>query len=169
MDEISNFAKIHQYDDRKVFKEEWQKWKESEDIAELIEFEIKTLVAQGFKGNILDKMFKSARYYFRKKKPVTQTPKQQREYIGLSKIFLDEIDIYIQSQDVNTTPPAIAFEQFNREKQDVIQNEKQDYIEQYYSNNMQSFNENKFEWKIKKTYKNKFYSKKQKEQIMYTV
>ena len=62
-----DFSKLHRYDDRKGFKEAWNQWIEEEDIKPLINEEIKELHTQGYKGDILDKMFKSARYYYRKK------------------------------------------------------------------------------------------------------
>ena len=68
---LFTFAKIHQYDDRKTFKEAWTKWTEENDI--IITNEIRRLKDNGYEGNILDKMFKSARYYFRKK------PNQKKE------------------------------------------------------------------------------------------
>lgn len=62
------FAKIHQYDNRHDFKEAWNVW--IEDNNEMIELEINRLRLLDYKGDILDKMFKSARYYFRKKNNV---------------------------------------------------------------------------------------------------
>ena len=64
---LSTFAKIHKYDDRKVFKESWQKWIEDPDIKKIIMNEVTRLQTNGLEGDILDKMYKSARYYYRKK------------------------------------------------------------------------------------------------------
>jgi len=38
-----------------------------EEKKELVEIEMRQLIQTGYKGDIIDKMFKSARYYFRKK------------------------------------------------------------------------------------------------------
>jgi hypothetical protein len=63
--ELAGFAKIHQYDDREDFKENWNNWlKENE---ELVAGETRRLQSLDYEGNIPDKMFKSARYYFRTK------------------------------------------------------------------------------------------------------
>jgi hypothetical protein len=67
IDELSRFSKVHQYDERRAYKEAWQKWKSNEEIDRLISFEIRRLEDLGYKGDIEDKMFKSGRYYFRKK------------------------------------------------------------------------------------------------------
>lgn len=59
------FSKIHQYDHRKDFKEAWVLW--LKDNEEIVSQEIVRLQDLRYEGDILDKMFKSARYYFRKK------------------------------------------------------------------------------------------------------
>jgi hypothetical protein len=58
-DELYKFSKIHQYDHRKDFKEAWETW--IDENSELIDSEIRRLVNLGYDGDILDKMFKSAR------------------------------------------------------------------------------------------------------------
>ena len=63
--ELFKFSKIHQYDHRKDFKEAWNQWLEAND--EIVSNEERHLTNHGYEGNILDKMFKSARYYFRNK------------------------------------------------------------------------------------------------------
>lgn len=65
--ELSRFSKVHQFDERRTYKEEWQKWKMVPEIDEVITKEIRRLEESGYKGDIEDKMFKSGRYYFRKK------------------------------------------------------------------------------------------------------
>lgn len=65
MDELYHFSKIHQYDDRHTYKEEWDKWINTN--YELIKNEKLRLINLGYKGDIENKMFKSGRYYFRKK------------------------------------------------------------------------------------------------------
>ena len=65
MDELYQFSKIHQYDDRKSFKEAWLLWVETN--LDMINTEIARLTDLKYDGDIVDKMFKSARYYFRKK------------------------------------------------------------------------------------------------------
>ena len=95
MAELYNFAKIHQYDHRKDFKEAWVKW--SEDNSEIIMNETERLLALGYQNedNIDDKMFKSARYYFRKKSPIKPEPKQRRQYISVDHDLLAEMDRHI--------------------------------------------------------------------------
>jgi hypothetical protein len=65
--ELSRFSKVHQYDERHTYKKEWAAWKSDPEIAEIMEMEKRRLEENGYTGNIEEKMFKSGRYYFRKK------------------------------------------------------------------------------------------------------
>ena len=63
---IKEFTDIHKYDDRKTYKEAWLQYcKENEEV---ISREENRLIETGYKGNVMDKMFKSGRYYYIKKK-----------------------------------------------------------------------------------------------------
>ena len=95
MAELYTFAKIHQYDHRKDFKEAWTKW--TDENSDIISKESERLIALGYKDedNIDDKMFKSARYYFRKKSPVKPEAKQRRQYISVDHDLLAAIDRHI--------------------------------------------------------------------------
>ncbi len=65
MNMLQEFAQIHKYDDKETYKEAWDNWtKEKEDIIKSEEIRITNL---GWKGNIKNKMYKSAKYYFRNK------------------------------------------------------------------------------------------------------
>ena len=65
VEDLHNFAKIHQYDDRVSYNEAWIQW--TEENKELISRESERLKSLDYDGDIVDKMFKSARYYYRKK------------------------------------------------------------------------------------------------------
>jgi hypothetical protein len=65
MELITHFAKTHQYDDRKMYKEEWQKWFNANNA--ILDEEITRLTRIGYIGNVEYKMFNAGRYYFRKK------------------------------------------------------------------------------------------------------
>ena len=97
--QMSNFAKIHQFDDRKSFKEAWENWIKDEDIAILINSEQKQLYNTGYEGDVLSKMFKSARYYYRKKKDNLDTV-PRKEYIGSSFKMLELMDNHIKSKHI---------------------------------------------------------------------
>ena len=101
-EQMANFAKIHQFDDRKSFKEAWEKWILDEDIHSLINSEQKRLFNNGYEGDVLDKMFKSARYYYRKKKETADTA-QRKEYIGSSTQLIELMDKHIRTKFLENT------------------------------------------------------------------
>jgi hypothetical protein len=149
--ELSVFSKIHQYDDRKVFKESWIKWtEENEDI---VNEEIRRLKNLGYTGNICDKMFKSARYYYRKKTTVKKEPSKRREYISTQKELLDAMDKHIDINLKNNTDykPADGFVEFCKNNTEKLNEE----IKLLYKNGLHNSTEIKN--KIKKTYKNRYF------------
>ena len=78
---LSKFAKIHQYDHRSDFKEAWATW--TDDNEDLVATETRRLTNNGYEGDILDKMCKSARYYYRKK----STEKRHHKNGATTRVF----------------------------------------------------------------------------------
>jgi hypothetical protein len=148
-EELERFANIHQYDDRHSFKEAWEAW--VTETSAMIQSEIETLTKMGFQGDILDKMFKSARYYYRKK-PATPTEKEEKprkKYTGSSKERIREMDKHISAYvkkhlcpktNTSTASPAEAYADFIKE---YTPSEKEEELF--------------LESKQKKTYKNRYY------------
>ena len=99
--ELSRFSKVHQYDERHTYKKEWSTWKSDSGIAEIMEMEKRRLEENGYIGNIEDKMFKSGRYYFRKKTPSTATPATPATPTTETTIEKDDKD-----EDHDETPPT---------------------------------------------------------------
>ena len=62
---LFEFSKLHQFDDRHTFREAWEVW--LEDNNDEVCKETRYLSNLGYEGDVLDKMYKSSRYYFRKK------------------------------------------------------------------------------------------------------
>jgi len=163
---LEYFAKLHQYDDRHAFKEAWGKWIITTEISKQIQKEAQHFKEQEQKGDILDKMFKSARYYYRKKESTNPEEKQtqRRQYIGVSPDFIREIDTYIQRQMklycehltyklekcMITISPAESFDAFCKEYSKQIESE----MDHLY---LMKFSQADAEYKIKHTYKNRFY------------
>jgi hypothetical protein len=145
--ELSNFSKVHQYDERKVFKEAWNTW--VEENAELVDIEVRRLTNLNYDGDVLEKMFKSARYYFRKKSAEKKEPQQRRTYIGVQKELLDAMDDYISKNIVDK--PSDGFEDFCKSNQVVIHDEINNLIQ----NGVTDVDE--IHDKIKKTFKNRYF------------
>ena len=150
MEELYKFSKIHQYDDRKVFKDSWVIW--TEENSELVESEICRLTLLGYEGNILDKMFKSARYYFRKKSTEKKTPKSRRQYISVSRELLDKMDLHIKNNINNEDyQPKIGLIEFCKDNEELLKNSIKAIYDQDIKDN------DIIQDKIKKTYKNRYF------------
>ena len=148
--EMYKFSKVHQYDHRKDFKEAWNAWVEENNG--IVTDEIRRLTEMGYDGDILDKMFKSARYYFRKKSAVRPEPKQRRQYIVVDHELLDKMDLHIISNIYNEDyKPKTAFIMFCKEYKAVLQQTILTMGEKGV------FDAKIIEDKIKKTYKNRYF------------
>ena len=152
MEELHNFSKVHQYDHRKDFKEAWVKWADNNE--DIISKEVDRLKTLGYPNDdiIDDKMFKSARYYFRKKSSVRPEPKQRRQYIVVDHELLDKMDLHIISNIYNEDyKPKTAFIMFCKEYKVVLQQTILTMGEKGV------FDAKLIEDKIKKTYKNRYF------------
>lgn len=144
------FSKIHQYDDRKDFKEAWNTW--VEENKNIVDEEIRRLTNIGYDGDILDKMYKSARYYFRKKTIDNKEPLQRRIYLGCDKIFLEAIDTHITNNiATDNYKPSDGFDNFCKCEIEILKNE----VNRLYNNGLKDHIDIKN--KLKKTYKNRYY------------
>jgi len=149
-DELYIFAKIHQYDHRKDFKDAWLIWKENNEI--LIETEIRRLTELGYNNDVLDKMFKSARYYFRKKNSIEKEQKQRCNYIGIQKQLITTMDNHIK-MIIHNNKPSDAFIQFCQDENNLskIKEEVVKLLNDGLKDHIEIKN------KIKKTYKNRYF------------
>jgi len=145
---IAQFAKIHQLDDRHTYKEAWTLWlSENQDI---VERDIQRLQQLDYRGDILDKMFKAGRYYFREKLPKKKenpAEKKQRDYIVMDPELIQGMDIHLRSTHLK---PALAYEQFCNEHLDLLRKEISRLLKEH-------FPKEKITEKLKKTYKNRYF------------
>lgn len=153
--QLGYFSKLHKHEDRTEFKESWNEWMEENNS--MINDERKRLIKLGYEGDIEDKMYKSVRYYFRKK-PLRHEPVERCTRVAVSKNLLTHMDEHIKNNKFNENyTPQISYEDFCNQHQELIRDEMQNL-------NMES--EEIMQNKIKKTYKNRFYviirQKKQK-------
>ena len=150
--DLFKFSKIHQYDHRKDFKEAWEAWlKENDDM---VTAESSRMTNLGYDGDVKDKMFKSARYYYRKKSTETKEPVKRRKYEGVQKSALEAIDGHIKNNITNPHfKPSIGFESFCKLNHQLVEDE---IIKLNISaGNMVSLED--VRKKIKKTYKNRYF------------
>jgi hypothetical protein len=148
--ELFKFSKVHQYDHRKDFKEAWEIWMEDND--EIVNDEVRRLTNLSYDGDIIDKMFKSARYYFRKKSTEKKAPSERRDYVGTQKDMLDAMDLHIKSKinDANYKP-SDGFDEFCKSNLDLLKEEISNLCKNGFTDS------NEIKQKIKKTYKNRYF------------
>ena len=177
--QLYEFSKLHQYDDRKSFKDAWYVWINTVDIESLINIEIKTMKNQGYTGDVIEKLFKSARYYYRKKKSQDFTePVQRKPYVGISSETLEMIDKHLKEQfegDLKRTTvtkllseskdytiienisPAQSFALFCKTHVDVLAKEIQ-LLKMKQDDSDELLDAGEVIEKFKKTYKNRYYN-----------
>lgn len=154
MNEINDFARTHRFDTKDNFKDAWNNW--IIDNMRLINAEKERLEYIGFHGDIIKKMYISARYYFKNKPAFTEEPKPRRKYITIDKEYIRLIDDYIDSAiaigDENVYKPANCFQAFVEENIEETQQLIQTLLEE-------SMERNDIIMKIKKTFKNRYFVK----------
>ena len=150
MADLYKFAKIHQYDHRKDFKEAWEVW--TEENSDIVQLEFDRLINLGYDGDILDKMFKSARYYFRKKSTVKAEPKTRRQYISVNHSLLDAMDVHIKSTiKLDGYQPKNGFIMFCKENEVILKETITNIFDQGIKDS------ELIQLKLKKTYKNRYF------------
>ena len=148
VEQLSRFAKIHQYDHRKDFKEAWTKWLDEHE--EMVSDEVRRLTNLDYKGDIIDKMFKSARYYFRKKSTEKKAPTTRRDYVGVGKDILAAMDEHIKT-NLSNIKPSTGFLDFCKQEIELLEQEVQHLVELGFTDS------NEIQYKMKKTYKNRYF------------
>ena len=155
---IIGFAKLHQFDARKDYKEAWKSLVEAREVEFTAETE--RLSRLGYKGDVLDKMYKSGRYYFKGKsssKHATSSPKPRTKNstIKLSKGMLETITKHI-NLTTRAVKPSDGFELFCRDEEQTINAEVERVgIEE----------KDLLMTKIKKSYKNRYFTIQKKKDI----
>lgn len=151
---LNEFSKLHTHEDRDDYNHHWELWLlENRD---LINREESRLVESGYQGDIEDKLYKSARYYHRKKtnksKNKDEEKQKRREYVAVSSEFLEAIDSHINNYVKDCyLSPANSYDDFCKKNQILISTEiitlqeENDFTKDYISS------------KLKKTYKNRYF------------
>ena len=179
---VTAFVGTHRYDDRKTYKEAWTAWLLTEDTAALLDAEHARLNNLGYTGDVADKLFKSARYYFRGKlqQQSQQQSQQQRrrrqKYVAVNRTLLDAMDEHIE-RGINT--PALGFADFctAHAEDAVLQTEvaslfarySETYSETNATNATNATSDTQIMQeilnKLKKTYKNRYFMHNRTERV----
>lgn len=149
---LYNFAKLHEHEDRKTYKENWSKW--TEENKQAILDEQNSLKEKGFTGNFQDKMYKSARYYFKRKNIFGERKKEKqgsrKNYLGLDIQLLGSMDEFMERKSC-IEKPSESFKEFCENNSKEIESEKKRLEEDY------NLKQEVIMEKIKKTYKNRYF------------
>lgn len=152
VDMVTSFAKIHQYDDRKTYKEAWEEW--TNDNNNVITREANRLLEMGYEGDVIDKMYKAGRYYFRTKNlSEKKEPQQRRAYISMNSEILEAMDEHIkQNAEEEDYSPASGFDNFCETNVNILSNEIRRILDE-----AENVTSKMLIKKIKKTYKNRYF------------
>ena len=151
MSALYEFSKVHQYDAREDYKEAWIAWMDENEV--IIYEEIKLLKAKGFEGDVREKMYKSGRYYFRKKNDHGERHKEtqmRKKYVALDHEILDLMDNHMRRID-DLSKPSIMLESFCILHEKELDEEELRLTQEY------NMSRDEFYRKIKKTYKNRYF------------
>tara|TARA_B100000795_G_scaffold30125_1_gene19851 strand:- start:505 stop:987 length:483 start_codon:yes stop_codon:yes gene_type:complete len=140
---LIEFSTIHQYDKPIDFKEAFGEFEEKQ--SELIAKESILLEKSGYKGNVINKIYKSARYYFKNKEETVI--KARRVYIKQDKNFINMVDRHLEN--IYNLKPSEAFDDFKTNYEEQINSE--------YGRLSEFLEKDRIQNKIKKTYKNRYY------------
>ena len=112
---LYSFATEHRNDNSKQFKLAWDAWIKEPEVLTILEQESNILKAGGYSGDPFDKMYSSARYYYRKKALKKQqnagvsqtlvdgedTPKEKtprKKYESADSHLLEQINLHIMGE-----------------------------------------------------------------------
>jgi hypothetical protein len=147
---LNGFAKLNRYADRHEFKEAWEKWCEAN--RGYIDDEEGRLKREGYDGDVINKMYTSARYYFRKKPDKKTDPVQRCKYVSINSDVIEKMDehVAITVREPNFKP-ASAFKDFCEVNKNLLTNE----VGRLY--NKERLPTNEIKYKFKKAYKNRYF------------
>ena len=149
---LNEFTKLHMHEDRHDYNQHWELL--LLENCDLIKREESRLLDSGYEGDINDKLYKSARYYHRKKTNKNKDGEKQkrREYVSVSTEFLEAIDLHINNFVKNEClSPADGYQDFCKKNQillstEIITMQQQNELTKDYISS-----------KLKKTYKNRYF------------
>ena len=149
---IGEFSSTHKFDEPIQFREEWDLF--VIENKEQLEREKNRLVSIGYDKNVDEKMYKSARYYFKNKPTAKKEPKKRRKYVTIDKTFLGQMDKHINEVAfVQDLKPAHAYNNFISD--DKYSSKMDEIVEDLMDEN--DLEEAEVEKKICKTYKNRYF------------
>lgn len=162
IDLLSVFSKEHCDEKCKQFQCSWRDWINKDNIKKTLDEECETLKALGFEGDVYDKMYKSARYYYKKRQDKKDKYEEKQSTVHTNRFssnFLKLMDNIIKSQLNEDVKKNNGIERSQIEFFDNYCNIHRNEIVM----ELRDIKERKgqipedIKEKLKKTYKNRFY------------
>jgi hypothetical protein len=152
VDEVTAFAKLHQFDSKQDYKKAWEEWQQENDA--MVDRETRRLNELGYDGDVVSKMYKAGRYYFRTKNLNEQKEaKKRRQYIGMEPEVLEAMDKHIEEMSKQEDyTPATGYDNFCKNHVNLLREE----IIRITKTNP-NVCAKLISAKFKKTYKNRYY------------
>ena len=148
---LNRFAQIHQYDDRPAFQAAWALYKIEHQ--ELFNSEIQYHQENKYSKDVSKKMYESVRFYHRKKLAIVKSKPSKKAYQTFRVNTLNEIDAHLK--DHHHEKPSVSFNHYYSE----IQNKPLPFAQmEMTSLAKQNCTESEIKEKLKKTYKNRYYT-----------
>ena len=152
---LIEFSNKHKDDDLETFKDNYELWYKINTM--IIEDENIALKRVGFTGNMQSKIFKSIRYYFMKRANEKESkPKERQKYICKDSEFLNCVKNHIKSVIKQKLKPSVAYNDFSEKHNNELERMINKLVNDY------SYEEKEATKKIKKIYKNKYFTESKK-------
>ena len=101
-DLLAKFSDDHETEKYKIFQSSWNSWINTDEVREILTKECNHLQKEGYIGDVWDKMYKSARYYYKKRGQINKEDKNTRTErspkIKFSANYLKQVNESILSQ-----------------------------------------------------------------------
>ena len=135
---------------KKEYKKQWGSF--IEDNNDAVAQQERTLLNAGFTGDVNQKLFTSVKYYLSKKSDEKSDPKERRTYVHIDKPILEAMnDHIVVNKETDGYTPAIGYTEFCQQyEQELI-------IEKNRLKMVSELTDKEIEFKIKKTYKNRYF------------
>ena len=109
----------------------------------------------GYDGNVVDKMYKAGRYYFRTKTVnKDKKAKKRRQYVSMDNSILNAMDEHIAcNYNTEGYTPASGYNTFVESNKNILLTE----LQRLFAEKGNNLNAKDIQLKVKKTYKNRYY------------
>jgi hypothetical protein len=99
---LAKFSDEHETEKYNVFQSSWNSWINMEGVSDILTKECSRLREEGYTGDVWDKMYKSARYYYKKRgrsnKDKNSKTVERSAKIKFSERYLMKLNENIESQ-----------------------------------------------------------------------